>query len=792
MLRNYFKTAWRNLLRNKVFSIINISGLALGLTSSLLIMLWIQDEKAVDGFHKNSRQLYQVYERWYRDGGVDAGYSTQGLLAAELKRVIPEIQYAAGLEIAAAPGASNTFEAGDKVIKQKGYFAGADFFTMFSYPLLKGNAAATLSEPGAIAISRKMAEAFFDSPENAYGKTILFDNKESLKITAVFDDVPANASRQFDFLRTWNDFVQQNQWVNNWGNTDPVSFVQLRAGADPTATAAKIKDFIYRYRQKAEGTTVELGLQSYADVYLNSVFKNGYPDGGRMEYVHLFTIVAIFVLLIACINFMNLATAQAAKRAKEVGLRKVVGAQRSSLIKQFMGEAVMLTLIAILIALACAAVLMPAFNALSGKQLSLPVSQPLFWAAIAALVILTGVTAGSYPALFLSSLNPVKVLKGSMKTGSCGMLLRQGLVVFQFTLSIILIVAVAVISRQMNYIQTKNLGYDRDNLVYIPIEGELIAHYNTFKERALALRGVEDISKMRNSPTEIEHHVDDISWPGKDPNADISFADGIVGYDFVKTMKLQLKAGRDFSPQFGADSTGFLVNEAAVKRMGFDDPVGKTVVWGRQSGTIIGVLKDFHFNSMHQSIEPLIIRLSEKWPWGNILVRVKTGNTKQALAGLEKLSKEINPKFPFTYQFSDLEFAKLYKSETVVSRLSDCFAFLAIFISCLGLFGLATFTAAQRTKEIGVRKVLGASVPGIVAMFSGSFVRLVGIAMFIAFPVAWFAMHKWLEHFAYKINIEWRVFALAGLITVVIALITVSYQSVKAALSNPVQSLRTE
>jgi hypothetical protein len=297
---------------------------------------------------------------------------------------------------------------------------------------------------------------------------------------------------------------------------------------------------------------------------------------------------------------------------------------------------------------------------------------------------------------------------------------------------------------------------------------------------------------MRNSPTEIEHHTNSISWPGKDPNADISFADGIVGYDFVKTMKLQLKTGRDFSPQYGADSTGFLVNEAAVKRMGFDDPVGKTVVWGRQSGTIIGVLKDFHFNSMHQSIEPLILRLDEKWPWGNILVRVKNGNTKQVLTGLEKLSKEINPQFPFTYQFSDLEFAKLYRSETVVNRLSDCFAFLAIFISCLGLFGLATFTAAQRTKEIGVRKVLGASVPGIVAMLSGSFVRLVVIAMLIAFPVAWFAMQKWLQHFAYKINIEWWVFALAGLTTIIIALITVSYQSIKAALSNPVQSLRTE
>ena len=792
MIKNYFKIAWRNLLRNKAFSVINISGLALGLTCSLLIVLWIQDERSVDGFHKNGKFLYQVYERNYYDGKVDASYPTQGLLAEELKKVIPEIQYASGYEYASALGTLSTFEANNKVNKMAGLYAGADFFSMFSYPLLQGTGQTALISPGSIAISKKMAENFFGSPEKAIGQLIRFENKDEMKVTAVFEDIPGNSSQQFDFLLSWHDFVKENDWVHNWGNTDPSTFVQLRKDADPLKVESKIKDFIYRYRQKDNSFRTELAIQPYPEKYLHSSFKNGYVDGGRIEYVNLFMIVAVFILIIACINFMNLATAQSAKRAKEVGLRKVVGAPRSSLIKQFIGEALLLTLFSIVIAIVLSVTLLPGFNNLTGKQLSVPFSQPLFWLSIIALVIITGFVAGSYPALFLSSLNPVKVLKSGLKFGAGNIFLRRSLVVFQFTLSIMLIVGMIVTYRQMNYIQSKNLGYDRENLLYIPIEGELANKYSVFKQRAAELPGVLNISKMRNSPTVIEHHTGSISWPGKDPNITVSFADGVIGYDFVKTMKLQLKEGRDFSKEFSTDSTSFMLNETAVNKIGLNDPIGATVTWGNHPGTVIGVIKDFHFSTMHQPIDPLILRLDDNWTWGTILIRVKAGDTKGVLAGLEKLCAVMNPKFPFTWQFSDNEFFKLYKSEAIVSRLSNYFAFLAIFISCLGLFGLATFTAAQRTKEIGVRKVLGASVPQIIAMLSGSFIKLIVIAMLIAFPLAWYFMNKWLENFAYKVNLGWIIFFAAGMIAVLIALLTISYQAVRAAIANPVKSLRTE
>ena len=792
MIKNYLKTAWRNLRRNKAFSVINISGLALGLTCSLLIILWIQDEQSVDGFHKNGKLLYQVYERNYYDGKVEASYPTQGMLAEELKKLIPEIEYASGFEYASAPGTLSTFEANNKVNKMAGLYAGADFFSMFSYPLLQGTAQSALNSPGGLAISKKMAENFFGSAEKAIGQLIRFENKDELKVTAVFENIPTNSSQQFDFLRTWHDFVKENNWVHNWGNTDPSTFVQLRRNADALKVESKIKDFIDRYRQKDNSFRAELAIQPYPEKYLHSSFKNGYVDGGRIEYVNLFMIVAVFILLIACINFMNLATAQSAKRAKEVGLRKVVGAARSSLVKQFIGEALLLTLFSVVLAIVLSATLLPAFNNLTGKQLSIPFTQPLFWLSIIALMIITGFVAGSYPALFLSSLNPVKVLKSGLKFGAGNIFLRKGLVVFQFTLSIILIVGMIVTYRQMNYIQAKNLGYDRDNLLYIPIEGELANKYTLFKQQASEIPGILDISKMRNSPTVIEHHTGSISWPGKDPNLTVSFADGVVGYDFVKTMKLQLKEGRDFSKEFGTDSISYMLNETAVNKIGFINPIGETVTWGNHPGKIIGVLKDFHFSSMHQSIEPLILRLDENWSWGTILVRVKAGKTREVLAGIEKLCSAMNPKFPFTYQFSDSEFSKLYKSEAIVSRLSNCFAFLAIFISCLGLFGLATFTAVQRTKEIGVRKVLGASVPQIIAMLSGSFIKLIVISMFIAFPVAWYFMNKWLENFAYKVHLGWIIFFIAGSVAVMIALLTVSYQAIKAAIANPVKSLRTE
>lgn len=792
MLKNYFKIAWRNLVRNKTFSIINISGLALGIACSLLIILWVQDERSVDGFHANGKYLYQVYERSYYDGKVDAGYTTQGLLANELKRVIPEVQYTSGLEYVAPPGTSSTFEAGNKINKMSGFYAGEDFFNMFSYPLIQGMKGNALNAPNTIAVSRKMAEYFFGGAANAIGKTIRFENKEDLQVTAVFENVTSNSSQQFDFLRSWTDFIKQNAWVNNWGNTSPATFIQLRANANPKKVEAKIKDFIYRYQEKREGSRTELALQPYTEKYLHSVFKNGYVDGGRIEYVNMSVIVAIFILLIACINFMNLATARSVKRAKEVGLRKVVGAMRSSLIGQFIGEAMLLTVLSIVIAVILTALLLPAFNSLTAKQLYLPVTKPAFWAALVLLLVVTGFVAGSYPALFLSSLNPVKVLKGSLKFSRGAVFFRKGLVVFQFTLSILLIVGMIVIYRQMNYIQTKNLGYDRDNLVYIPIEGDLIKNYAVFKEEAEKLPGILAISKMRNSPTFIEHHTGDISWPGKDPNLTVSFADAVVGYDFVNTMKLQLKEGRDFSKNFSTDITSFLLNETAAGKMGFQNAEGQSITWGNRTGKVVGVLRDFHFSSMHQTIDPLIVRLDEKWSWGTILVRTKAGNTKEAITGLEKICKELNPKIPFTYQFSDLEFSKLYKSEEVVSKLSNYFALLAILISCLGMFGLATFTAAQRTKEIGVRKVIGASVNNIAIMLSKDFLKLVFIAVLIAFPLAWWTMHEWLQSFAYRINIKPGVFLIAGAAIVLITLLTVSFQAIKAAIANPVKSLRTE
>lgn len=788
MLRNYFKTAWRNLIRNKSFSVINIAGLALGMTCSLLIMLWIQDERNVDAFHENGKQLYQVYERNYFDGKVEASYTTQGLLATELKRVVPEVEYASGFE-SVRPA---TFQVDDKIGKMNGSNADADFFSMFSFPLLQGTKEGALKDPDGISISRKMAEYFFGTAANAIGKSIVFENKDNLQVTAVFENPPSNSSLQFDFLRTWKAYIRENAWVYNWSNTSPVTYVQLKKNVDRERVAARIKDFIHLYQPKTAGFRTELELQPYPDTYLHSNLKNGEISEGRVEYVRLFSVVAIFILLVACINFMNLATARSASRAKEVGVRKVIGAGRSTLMAQFVGEAILITFLSVIMAVVLSLLLLPAFNSLTGKQLSMPVSQPLFWLSLAGLLLFTGLIAGSYPAFFLSSLNPVRVLKGRLRFGRGAVFFRKGLVIFQFGLSIILIVGMVVIYRQMEYTQSVNLGYNRQNLLYVPIEGDLVKNYSIFKEQAERMPGIVSVSKMRESPTVVGHHTGDIDWEGKAPGLSISFTDAIVGYDFVKTMNLQLKEGRDFGKDFGTDTTSFILNEAAVQKIGYKDPVGKIIRWGNRRGPVIGVLKDFHFNSMHSAIEPLVVRLNEKQPWGNILVRTGAGKTQEAITSLEKLSKEFNPKFPFTFQFSDQEYAKLYNSEMIVSKLTNYFAFLAIFISCLGLFGLTMFTVSQRVKEIGVRKVLGASVPNIAVLLVTNFLKPVAFAILLASPLANFIMNKWLQGFAYKIDIDWWVFAIAGLITVAIGLLTVSFQSIKAALSNPVKSLRSE
>lgn len=787
MLKNYLLVALRNLKRNKAFSLINILGLALGMACSLVIMLWVKDEYSINNFHKNGSRLYSVFERQYHDGIIDAGHNTPGMMATEMKKVLPEVQYATNY----AWNDLNTFEANGKIIKEDGNYAGEDFFKMFSFPLLEGNAINALKEPLNIAVSRKMAEDFFGSPEEAIGKTIRYQNKKDLKITAVFENTPANSTLKFDYIGNWEIFLENNDWARDWGNNGPATYLMLREGTDAAAFSKKIAQFIEPYH-KEENFKIRCDIQRFGDIYLHSNFKNGELSGGRIQYVQLFSIVAIFILLIACINFMNLTTARSVKRSKEIGVRKVVGAMRAALIRQFVGEAMLIVLIAMIIGLGIVLFVLPQFNELTRKQIVLPFNDASFWLSILALLFVTGIISGSYPSLYLSSFNPVRVLKGSLKFTTGTLWFRKGLVVFQFMLSIVLIIATIVVSRQVNYIQTMNLGYDRENLLYIPLEGELAGKYQLFRNQSMLVPGVKQVTRITQEPTEISNGTGGVQWEGKDPTSMIQFTQAAVGYGFTNTMKVQMAKGRDYSKDFATDSTGYIINETALKIIGYKDPIGKPLTFWQKPGTLIGVVKDFHFNSLHEPMRPLVLRLGEEIEWGTALVRTEPGKTKEALAGLEKVCKGLNPKFPFTYKFSDEQYQKLYTSEAVVSSLSDYFAFLAIFISCLGLLGLAMFTAEQRTKEFGIRKVLGADSATLFGLLSKEFLALVLVALLIGSPLAWIAMNRWLEDYAYRTELSWWIFVIAGLVALIIALVTVSFQAVKAALANPVKSLRTE
>ena len=789
MIRNYFKTAWRNLYKNKTFSLINILGLSLGMACSLLIILWVRDERGIDAFHKNDKELYSIFERQYHDGRIDAGHYTPGLLAEELKTVFPEVKYSTGM----AWGELNTFEANNKIIKETGDYGSPDFFSVFSYTLLEGNAETALKSPLDIAISRKMAEDFFRSPEAAIGQSIRYQNKKDLKITAVFENIPDNSSVKFDYMLNWEIFLENNTWAKDWGNNGPATYLVLKEGTDAVAFENKIRDFLERHSESQDKNfVIKFALQKYSDRYLHSSFKNGEIAGGRIQYVILFSIVAVFIMLIACINFMNLTTARSIKRAKEIGIRKVVGAFRNALVRQFIGEALLIVTLAFLLALIIVALVLPAFNSVTQKHIVLPLDQLSFWLSIVSLLMLTGFISGSYPAFYLSSFNPVKAFKGSLKFSSSAQWFRKGLVVFQFVLSIMLIIGTIVISRQVNYIQSVHLGYDRENLIYIPLEGDLTSKYSVFKEQALKMPGVKLVSRVSQSPTSIRNGTGGVEWEGKDPDSKLQFTQVAIGFDFMRTMDIQMKEGREFSRDFASDSVGYIVNETALKLFNYKEPIGSPLTFWQKKGTIVGVVKDFHFVSLHDEINPLILRLGEDIGWGWALVRTESGKTKEALSALEKICKELNPQFPFTYRFSDEEYQKMYKSEQIISKLSNAFAFLAIFISCLGLLGLAMFTVEQRTKEIGIRKVLGASMTSLFNLLSKELFILVAVSMFIASPIAWYVMNDWLNEYAYRIDIAWWIFLLAGLLAVFIALITISFQAIKALTTNPVNSLRSE
>jgi putative ABC transport system permease protein len=793
MFKNYFKTAWRNIIRNKAFSLINIFGLGLGMACSLLIFLWVQDERSIDAFHVNKASLYSVYERVSSEGKVEAGRATPGLLAAELKRNIPEIKYASGYW---EDEVETLFSVGDRNFSYTGTYADSDFLKMFSYPLLVGTTSSALATPDDIAISREMATSIFGSPQAAVGKLIQFNNAHFFKVSAVFQDLPSNTSQHFDFVINWQYLLKAVDWLSNWASRSPQTFIQLQPGADAVAVEAKIKGFVTGYLPATykTGYQVELGLQPLNEVYLRSVFKQGKPDGGRIEYVSLFSIVAIFILLIACINFMNLSTARSVKRAKEVGIRKTAGAIRARLIIQFMGEAMLLTFFAIIIALALTLLVLPYFNLLTAKHIVLPVMMPDFWLAIGGLLLATAFISGSYPALFLSSLNPVKVLKGALKFSPGALLFRKGLVVFQFAMSIVLITGTIFISRQLRYLQTKDLGFDRGNLVYMhfPYPQGLPSGFNVFKQQLLAMPGIKAVDYSQQPPSHTTYYTYNLNWSGKNPNTKAFAIHNGVGYDYFNLMGIQFSEGRAFSTDFSTDSTGIIINETALQMMGLKKPLGEQVTVGDERRTIIGVVKDFHFKSLHEPIEPLILFLNRDPNWGYLLVKTEAGKTRQGLAGMEKVFSQMERKFPFRYSFADEEYQKLYNAEMTVGKLGDSFSSLAIFISCLGLLGLTMFTAEQRRKEIGVRKVIGASVADIIGMLSKDILKLIALAAIIAIPVAWLAMRNWLQNFAYRVTISWWVFILAGGAALLIALATISYQAIKAALANPIKSLRSE
>ncbi|MCK8492685.1 ABC transporter permease [Spirosoma sp. RP8] len=788
MLRNYLKIAVRSLLKHKLYSGINVFGLALGMACSLLIGLWVKDELSYDLFLPDAERICFVRVNFTNpnDPAADiaTNFVTPGPLQEAIAKDIPEVAATVKTDY----GPEYLIKVGDKTAKERGHFATDDFFGVFNLPVVAGNPKAALKQPNQIILTRTIAEKFFPNGE-ALGQKLQLNNDKYYVVGAVIEDVPHNSNLQFGWLVNWN--VQAQDWMKTWGNNSFRTYVRLK----PHTTVAQAEAAMSTIYPRHAGKNFATGrptLQPLTDLHLYSDYKNGKSVGGRIEYVRVFALVALFILLIACVNFMNLATARSATRAKEVGVRKVVGALRSSLAGQFLSESVLTSLLAATLSLGFVWLALPSFNTVSGTTLTLDLTDPILWLIVLGLTIITGVLSGSYPALFLSSLQPIKILKGRLQVGTGPALFRRALVVFQFSLSVFLIVGMMAVSKQMNYLRTKNLGLDRENVLYWPIEGfSETKQYEAFQREVVRLPSIASATTAGSLPIDIQGSSGDLQWPGKDPRQDNQVFAMFVGSDFARTMNIKLADGRDFQASSPADSSNYIINEATARLMHMKDPVGKEVQFWMGKGRIVGVLKDFHMQSLHETIKPIILCFNYL-NTSYLLVKTRPGQTQQAIADLEKLSKGYNPNYPFNFHFLDEEYEKLYRAEQQVHTLINYFGVLAILISCLGLFGLAAFTAEQRRKEIGVRKVLGASVTNIVGLLSQDFLKLVLIALVLASPLAWWALSKWLDTFAYQTELTWWLFGVAGALAIVIAFLTVSYQSIKAALVNPVTSLKAE
>ncbi len=763
---------------------INVTGLGLGIACSLLMMLWVMDEISYDKFHENSDNLYLVLKnRLYDTGEIRTSRATMGPLAEGLEREIPEIERAVPVY-----GSEDYFFVDDQKFKEAGIYTNSEFLEVFSFPLVEGDPRETLESPNSIIISQTLAQKYFNS-QSAIGKNIKMNNGKNFQVTGIVKDVPSNSSLQFDYMVPIESFTDRNAWAKEWGNNYLQTYIQLGKNASLEDVNSKLATYLEAKNPRMK--VLELFLQPFDTTYLNSKYDQGELSGGRRDYVALFSIVALFVLLLGCINFVNLSSANAARRIKEIGVSKAIGASRYTIVHQFFGEALTITLFSTLVAILLTVILLPFLNTITQKSLAIPFLDLKFILLVFGLVIFTATVSGGYSALRLSAVNTVSALNDKIKASKRSIYARKAMVVFQFVLTTVLIVGMIVVNQQIHFIKNKNLGMDRDNIIYMSLDGDLRKNYEVFKQEAQEIPGITSVTASSQNPLMVGSSSTAVDWTGKSPDQSPSFQMIRTDYDFLETMAVKLDEGRDFSKAMSTDTMNYLINEEAARVMGLSNPIGERIdVWEKR-GQIIGMMGDFHLNSLHNPIEPLIVWVEPKEA-NYFLARFDPNRLENVLEGLGRLSRRHNPAFPFEYRFLDQDFEQMYRTEAVVGLLANSFTVFAIIISCLGLFGLSLFTVNQRTKEIGIRKVLGASVAGVVAMLFKDFLKPVLLALLIASPFAWYFMGQWLETFTYHISVQWWVFALAGVLVGGIAFLTVSFQSTKAALANPVKSLRTE
>jgi len=793
MFRNYLITAVRSLIRQKGFSFINILGLAIGLAAALLILLWVQDELSFDRFHEHADRLYRVEEDQYYSGEVYHVNVTPYPSGPVWKDEIPEIEDACRYQWPSGM----LFTYGEKAFYEGGCVAvDSTFFNLFTYDFLHGNKATALTQPYSAVLTEEAAEKYFGD-ENPIGKSLTANSQFEFTVTAVLKSLPKNSINQFDILVPFDFLQETGQYGDSWGNNSIRTYIKLYENALIDSVDSKLTAIV---KQHNEESTTDFMAAPFTGVHLHQYWGYGH-DPGAIVFVYIFSAIAIFVLLIACINFMNLSTAKSSTRAREIGLRKTSGASKRAIIIQFFGESVLLAFISLIFALIIVSSILKVFNNVSGKELDFSsLLSPQFIIAMILVTLIAGLISGIYPALYLSAFRPIKVLKGDLSAGMKSGWFRKVLVVVQFTLSVFLIIGTVIIYRQLNYMKSKDLGYDRENMFYFQMRGQIKDNYQTIKDEFLRDPQVLGVSAASHQPHQIGSNSGGGDWDGRDPDMSVLIGNNIVDYDFIETMKIELKDGRSFSMDFPGDmasmedtSANFMINEVLEEIMEKENAVGERFrMWGME-GRIVGVMKDFHYHSVRTKIEPLMFMLGFEEYLSWIVVRVAPGDLTKTMKGLENTWNEVMPGYPFDYNFVDESLDQMYRTEERLGKLLKYFTILAIIIACLGLFGLASFTAEQRTQEIGVRKVMGARVSTVMMLLSKEFSVLVIISCLIAIPASLLVMGKvFLQNFEYRTDMAWWIFLAASLAALLIAVLTVSYQAARAALTNPADALRYE